>query len=144
MEEDAMGLTEKLDTIMSEKKINKSELASGSGVPYTTIVGIYKKGYENIKLSTLKKLCNFLDCSIDYLVEEKTSPKENNTEYSEVIKSIRKYENIAVHKERINTIQKLIKRGDSEESIYELGYTKEEYLKAEVAVGLWFADKMKD
>ena len=64
-----MSLTEKLDTIMSEKKINKSELANGSGVPYTTIVGLYKKGYENVKLSTLKKLSDFLGCSIDYLVQ---------------------------------------------------------------------------
>ena len=128
-----MSLTEKLDTIMSEKKINKSELANGSGVPYTTIVGLYKKGYENVKLSTLKKLSDFLGCSIDYLVGEKAVSKETPTEYDEVIKNIRKYESIAVRKERIRTIQKLIKRGDSEESIYELGYTTDEYSEAMVS-----------
>lgn len=68
-----MGLTEKLDILMKEKKINKAELARESGVPYTTIDGFYKKGAENAKLSTLKKLCAYFNCSLDYLADDDTS-----------------------------------------------------------------------
>ena len=65
-----MGLTDKLDILMKERKINKAELARESGVPYTTIDGFYKKGSENAKLSTLKKLCAYFNCSLDYLADD--------------------------------------------------------------------------
>ena len=68
-----MGLTDKLDILMKERNINKAELARESGVPYTTIDGFYKKGSENAKLSTLKKLCAYLGCSLDYLADDTVS-----------------------------------------------------------------------
>ena len=68
-----MGLTDKLDMLMKEKNINKAELARESGVPYTTIDGFYKKGAENAKLSTLKKLCAYFNCSLDFLADDNVS-----------------------------------------------------------------------
>lgn len=68
-----MGLTDKLDILMRERNINKAELARESGIPYTTIDGFYKKGTENAKLSTLKKLCAYLGCSLDYLADDSVS-----------------------------------------------------------------------
>lgn len=84
-----MGLTDKLDILMKEKNINKAELARESGVPYTTIDGFYKKGSENAKLSTLKKLCTYFGCSLDYLADDAVyEPKTiaahfDGTEYTE-------------------------------------------------------------
>ena len=57
-----------LDKLIAEKKINKSVLAKESGIPYTTIDGFYKKGWENVKLSTLLKLAAYFEVSVDYLV----------------------------------------------------------------------------
>ena len=65
-----MGLTDKLDILMKERNISKADLARESGVPYTTIDGFYKKGSENAKLSTLKKLCNSFNCTLDYLADD--------------------------------------------------------------------------
>jgi|GEM_PF-1894854 len=65
-----MDFLEKLNLLMEEKGISRAELAKGSGVPYTTIVSFYDKGYDNAKLSTLKKLAAYLDCSLDYLVDD--------------------------------------------------------------------------
>ena len=65
-----MGLTDKLDLLMKERNINKADLARESGVPYTTIDGFYKKGSENEKLSTLKKLCTYFNCTLDYLADD--------------------------------------------------------------------------
>jgi DNA-binding Xre family transcriptional regulator len=62
-----MNFLDKLDKIMREKGINKRQLARLSGVPYTTIDSFYKKGYMNMKLSTLQKLSKFSGCSMDYL-----------------------------------------------------------------------------
>ena len=68
-----MGLTDKLDILMKERNINKAELARESGVPYTTIDGFYKKGSENAKLSTLKKLCAYFGCTLDFLADDNVS-----------------------------------------------------------------------
>ncbi|MHB8065797.1 MAG: helix-turn-helix domain-containing protein [Ruminiclostridium sp.] len=65
-----MKLTDKLDILMSEKGINKMELAKQSGVPYTTIVNFYEKGTDNIKLSTLTKLKKYFNVSLDYLADD--------------------------------------------------------------------------
>ena len=65
-----MSFTDKLDALMTEKGINKSILSKESGIPYTTIAGFYTKGTDNVKLSTLKKLSAYFDCSIDFLADE--------------------------------------------------------------------------
>lgn len=66
-----MGFTDKLEEQMIKNGIkNKSELSSISGIPYTTIDGFYKKGSDNVKLSTLKKLSKALNCSLDYLCDD--------------------------------------------------------------------------
>ncbi len=63
-----MDFLDKLDFMMNKLGINKSKLSAISGVPYTTIDTFYKKGYENTKLSTVKKLSEALDVSMDYLL----------------------------------------------------------------------------
>ena len=65
-----MSFLSKLDKLMLEKGINKNQLSKESGVPYTTIDGFYKKGTDNIKLSTLKKLAAYFGCSLDYLADD--------------------------------------------------------------------------
>lgn len=62
-----MSFTDKLDAMMAKRGINKSTLSKEAGIPYTTIAGFYTKGTDNVKLSTLKKLAAYFNCSIDYL-----------------------------------------------------------------------------
>lgn len=57
-----------LTQLMKERGITKSVLARESGVPYTTIDGFYKKGCDNVKLSTLQKLAKYFGVSLDYLI----------------------------------------------------------------------------
>lgn len=65
-----MKLTEKLDMLMQEKRINRVELSKGTEIPYSTIASLYDKGYENVKLSTLKKLADYFNCSLDYIADD--------------------------------------------------------------------------
>ena len=66
-----MSFIDRLEYLMKKNGIkNKSELARVSDIPYTTIDGFYKKGSDNIKLSTLRKLSKCLHCSLDYLTED--------------------------------------------------------------------------
>lgn len=71
-----MSFITKLDKLMQERNINKSQLSKESGIPYTTIDGFYKKGTDNIKLSTLKKLAAYFNCSLDYLADEEWTQEE--------------------------------------------------------------------
>lgn len=61
-----MDFLEKLNYLMDKKKLNKSSLSKACDIPYTTIDGWYKKGYEGLKLTTLKKLAKFFGTSLDF------------------------------------------------------------------------------
>lgn len=63
-----MDFLERLDKLIEARGINKNILSKESGIPYTTIDGFYKKGYENAKLSTIRKLCDYFGITMDYLV----------------------------------------------------------------------------
>lgn len=61
-----MDFLEKLNYLMEKEDLNKSTLSKACGIPYTTIDGWYKKGYEGLKLVTLRKLAAFFGTSLDY------------------------------------------------------------------------------
>lgn len=66
-----MDLTEKLEFLMRERKIpSRMALSKESGVPYMTLVNFWEKGTENVKLSTLRKLADYFEVSLDYLVDD--------------------------------------------------------------------------
>jgi len=65
-----MTLLEKLDALKKTTGDTNASLARNSGVPYTTIDGLYKKGYANVKLSTLMALCDYFNVSLDYLAKD--------------------------------------------------------------------------
>ena len=56
------------DSLLKENNLNKRQFSIKSGIPYTTVDGFYKKGYENIRLTTLKKIANFFGVSLDFLI----------------------------------------------------------------------------
>lgn len=72
-----MDFLNNLEKKMNEKNLNKSQLAKGMGVAPSTVNSWFNRSAENITLKTLKKLADFLDCSIDSLVYGDTNnPKE--------------------------------------------------------------------
>lgn len=94
-----MNFLEKLDSLMELYNLNKNTLSQQSGIPYTTIDGWYKKGYEGLKLTTLKKLCSFFDTTLDYFVKDEI----NDPDYGKTIefkidfaemKSIKKFRSL--------------------------------------------------
>ena len=65
-----MGMIEKIELLMRERNIDQPSLARSTDIPYTTIDGLWKKGTENMKRSTLLKLARYFDCTIDYLADD--------------------------------------------------------------------------
>jgi len=78
-----MNMLEKLDYLMSERGINKSQLAAQTGIPKTTVYGWYTKGYEGIRRPTLQSLAIFFGVTMEYLTndniefEQKEKPATN-------------------------------------------------------------------
>lgn len=70
-----MNFLEKLDCLIEKYGLNKRTLSQKSGIPYTTIDGWYKKGYEGLKLTTLRKLNDYFNTTLDYwILDEITDP----------------------------------------------------------------------
>ena len=65
-----MDFLEKLNYLMAKNNMNKSTLSKACDIPYTTIDGWYKRGYEGLKLPTLKKLSNYFGISLDYWADD--------------------------------------------------------------------------
>lgn len=75
-----MDFLNNLEKKMNEKNLNKSQLAKGMGVAPSTVNSWFNRSAENITLKTLRKLADFLDCSIDSLVYGEKN-KKNLEEY---------------------------------------------------------------
>ena len=71
-----MSVSEKLQKFMDEKGYSKADVSRLSGIPYTTIDGLFKKGDDNTKLSTLKKLAKLIGCGLDELADDNLSSPE--------------------------------------------------------------------
>lgn len=65
-----MDFLKKLDFLMDKYDLNKSTLSQKSEIPYTTIDNWYKRGYDGLKLSTLRKLSLFFNTTLDYWVDD--------------------------------------------------------------------------
>ncbi len=63
-----MNITEavrkRFEELCYKQDINFCQLASRSGVPYTTVKSIFYKQSKNPGISTIKKLCDGLDITI--------------------------------------------------------------------------------
>lgn len=84
-----MNFLNNLEQLMLKNNIkNISVLSKESNIPYTTLKNLYTRGTENIGLSTLKKIADFFDVTLDYLVYGEYILKCNKAEF-DVVQSFR-------------------------------------------------------
>ena len=81
-----MDFLEKLNYLMEKNHVNKSTLSKACNIPYTTIDGWYKKGYEGLKLTTLRKLAEYFGTSLDYWASEEIFEEGNNPLDAQILK----------------------------------------------------------
>ena len=95
-----MNLLEKINFLIERNNLNKRQLSLKSGIPYSTIDGFYKVGYENMRISTLKILCDFFNVTMDSMAFDELEIKYRNDNFDtdhlskEEIEIIRKYNQI--------------------------------------------------
>ena len=87
-----MSVAKRLKKYMEANGYSKADLSRMSSIPYTTIDGLFKKGDENVKLSTLKKLAGIIGCTLDELVYSEEELAKGSTVFAEEeIQVIKKY-----------------------------------------------------
>lgn len=67
-----MNLREKLEFLMSRNNITKkADLARDLDIAYSTIDNILKRDhFDNVKFSTLEKLCDYFHVDLRYLIKD--------------------------------------------------------------------------
>lgn len=63
-----MDFLNRLKLLMDKAGDNNSTLAKKSGIPYTTLDGLFKRGWEKAQISTIQKICEYYKVSLDYMV----------------------------------------------------------------------------
>lgn len=118
-----MTFNEKVDNFMQENNISSlKQLATLSNIPYTTLRDFYeKRSADNSRLSTIRKLSQYMNCTMDYLAYDDitniNSDKENqkNNEIDNLLfskaKELTDEDKIAV----INVIDAIKRNIDNEE-----------------------------
>jgi Helix-turn-helix. len=101
-----MNFLEKLDFLIKKNNLNKKRLAEKSGIPYSTIDAFYKKGYNNIKLSNFKKLCEFFGVTMDYMGYDNISEIEYYSEINKNLNLTKHEEDIILHYRKSDSLDK--------------------------------------
>lgn len=71
-----MDFLQKLDYLKSLKKDTNYTLSQHTGIPYATIDALYRRGYAGMRLSTLLRLSDYFNVSVDYLVRDEVTDSE--------------------------------------------------------------------
>lgn len=75
-----MNVLEKIEYLMKKNKLNMKMLSRESGIPYTTIVNIFKRDPGNMNLSTFKKLCTFFEVDMTSMAYDELEIKPYDPE----------------------------------------------------------------
>lgn len=135
-----MSVSDFLKKYMLKNGYTKADISRMSNIPYTTIDGLFKKGDENTKLSTLKKLAELIGCTIDDMAYNDGSEK-SNTEAPSVPLTPRDERQIAAD------LEKMLADLDSKNAMAAMGGTVEddedrELLKASLQATMRLAKKI--
>lgn len=70
-----MTLLDKLAVLMEEHRDTVASLSRKTGLPYTTIDGLFKKGFAGARIGTVQAIARAYGVSLDYMIrDEITDP----------------------------------------------------------------------
>jgi putative transcriptional regulator len=75
----AMAMRIHLGKLLGERKMKVSELSRATGITPHPLADIYHEKVTQIRLDTLEKLCEILDCSVGELIEYVPDKKTEGT-----------------------------------------------------------------
>ena len=80
---------DRIDIKLKEKDTTRKQMCIDLNIPYSTLTSFYQKRSGNITLSTIRKIAEYLGCSMDFLVRgENMNCYNNNIMYNGNIDTI--------------------------------------------------------
>lgn len=93
-----------LKILMEKRDLNNFTLSKQSGIPYTTIDGLFRRNEANVKLTTVLKLCDFFNVSVDFLVRGSNPEYADKAVYDDEKEVLEKYKGLTdIEREKILT-----------------------------------------
>ena len=80
-----METHEILKRLREAKKLNKKQLAQNIGIPYTTYCN-YESGYRGTDSEVLRKIANYYNVTVDYLIGNSDEEIDNLDEIIQAVK----------------------------------------------------------
>lgn len=71
-----MSIGTKLRNLIDDSGLTISEISNKTDIPNSTLSGILNDKFQNISIQKVKLICDVLDCSLDYLLDENISNKK--------------------------------------------------------------------
>ena len=65
-----MSLNVKLKNLIENSGLTMSEISTKTDIPNSTLSGILNGKFKNVSIQRLKLICDVLDCSLDYLLDD--------------------------------------------------------------------------
>lgn len=116
-------MLKKIEYLMAKKGVtSKADLAKQADIPYTTVIGLWEKGVDNTKRSTLLKLSKFFGVTLDYLANDDRNENEGFG-VDDLVELFHKNEKIAILFSRsaklkpqdLDIVLKMVERMDEED-----------------------------
>lgn len=73
-----LDIYDRIDLKLREKEATRKKMCKDLSIPYSTLTSFYQSRSGNITLPTIKKIADYLDCSMDYLVNGEGGVSYNN------------------------------------------------------------------
>lgn len=64
-----MDIYDRINDILKKQSKTRKELCDATGISYNTLTSLFQRRSENIKLQTLIKISDFLEVSLDWLID---------------------------------------------------------------------------
>ncbi|WP_369473123.1 helix-turn-helix domain-containing protein [Secundilactobacillus kimchicus] len=72
-----IGLNNRFSTILGARLISITQVHEETGISRSTLISLYYRRSKNVKLDTLRKLCDYLEIPLSELIEY--TPKKIGT-----------------------------------------------------------------
>ena len=82
-----LDMYDRIEQLLSEKRISKRKLSLDLDIPYTTIASMFKRRSMSVDIETIKKISKYLDIDLDFVVSGEIYPE--TTKFGTTLKQLR-------------------------------------------------------
>jgi transcriptional regulator with XRE-family HTH domain len=87
-----MDIYDRINDLLKKQSKTRKDLCDSTGISYNTLTSLFQRRSENIKLQTLIKIAEFLEVSLDWLIDgdqtESVSLDDIQTELLGILNSL--------------------------------------------------------